>query len=541
MAHASRPSAADLAAFALVVLLATLIHGWIASHDYYVTTFTDSMDYLFMAEFYRHTFHGGDLGDLVRFYRVTRFPPLFPLLIGIAGGGIDQQQIAACVSAAIAILAVAAVWWWIRAELRSSLAATLVALALLAFPYHFILNLSPVSEPLGILLMATVFTLLATPQPSRSRLLLAGLLIGITPLARTAMLPLAIAFVIWLSIRRPLPWRQMVLPVAAAWIPILAWMAYRRSMGAHSYTSYLTAEQFSSAGVVWPDMLWQQPLRLFNALVSAWGAEPSLWITAVTSTLCVLAVAGCVLRISRNKLDGWFFAGYTALILIWPFPEEMTRFLVAVYPCIVLSCVTAARALEHLVGRPSAPWARVAVAVLIAAACLPAVLKYAHRSTVTVPAELLGEKREPGFFLARTDDQARVSAEIYARARLLLTEARELIPADQCMYALPAQLGSLYTRLRVFAYPLDLTDNSPASRERLSRCDYFLVASWSTQQVKTYPLYPMVTLEGWTEFVLMSRLQSEGRTYVASALLKRKRPREESGIDHGPDSAPSVP
>ena len=513
----------DVAALAAVAAVALLLHGWIAAYDLATTTFSDSMDYLFMADFYRSFLYGGEIEAATSHYRATRFPPLFPLLLGLAGAGTERQLTAAFVSNGAAVLAVVAVWIWARRETGDAKRATFVALGLVLFPYYFVLNLSPVSEPLGILLVAGACALVAAPRPSPTQLLLAGLLIGLAPLARTALLPLCIAFVIWLALRRPVPWRHTLLPIGAAWLPYLGWAAYRRALGAHSYTSYLTAEQFAEAGMSWPAALWQQPAHIFRAFVHSWGfPTPPAYLWAACVVIAGLAAAGCVLRMRRNRLDGWFLAGYVALVLIWPFPAEHTRFIVAIIPFLLLAAMTAAGAIDAALGRPHlAPATLVLVAATIAAAT-PALFKFARRAALPVPEALLGEKREPSFFILESDRDALDGMEIYGRGRLLLLAAREHVPAGACIYASPPQLGRLYSQRPTLAYPRGLGSDPDAVRARLNRCDYFFVGAWQARLYGIPPLYPSEGLVGWTEPVLVSTMKLNGRDSTVAALVRRR-------------------
>jgi hypothetical protein len=509
----------DVVALGSVALFAVLLHGWMAAWDYSVSTFTDSIDYLFMADFYRALLYGGDLERAAEFYRLTRFPPLFPLILGVAGAGTDHQHAASIVSNAIAVLAALVVWWWVRSE-RGTLAATGIALATLVFPWSFALNLTPVSEPLGLLLCAAALALLCREPVGRTRLLAAGLIIGAAPLARTALLPLVVAFTLWLLLRRTRPWTAMLIPLLAAWTPFLAWSVYRRVLGAHQYTSYLTTEQFEAAGMHWPSALWQQPLRILDAFAQGWGIpSPPAWMAILSGAVLLAAGIGCVLRLRRNRLDGWFLAGYVALILIWPFPSEHTRFALAVYPFLLVCALTFADALDARLarGRPFAT----ALAVTVVLLCAPAAWKFGQRAALPVPDELLGEKREPAFFILPDDSEALAGMEINGRARLLLESASRTLPHDACIYSMPPQFGRLYGRRRVLAYPQELSSEPAMANRQLDQCDYYFVGAWKSRLYDIPPLYPSKSLEGWTEPVLLSNMQYRGRPLMAAALMQR--------------------
>jgi hypothetical protein len=511
-------------AFAIVLVVGILVHGWIGLHAYTVTSFSDPMDYMFMADFYKALVYGGELDQAAQFYRASRYPPIFPMLLGVLGAGSDAVHLSCIISNVTAVLAALSVWWWIRVERGNPWTATLIALALLAYPSFFLLNMFPVSEPLAMVFMAAAFALLAKPHPTRSLLLVVGLLIGASLLVRTALLPLIPAFAIWLIIRRPVPFRHMLLPLMAACLPLLAWMAYRSLLKAESYTSSLTAEKIIAALGGWPDALWVQPTRLFEAWVANWGALPGVLVISVSALLALLAVAGCVIRLRRNAIDAWFLAGYIAMILVWPYPDEFGRFLVVVYPCILLCCLSATSELSKYLrsspGSLRSQMASLLLFVAVALATTPTAMSYAKRAALPVDEELLGDKREPLFFHSPTDEDALFAAELFARMRMTAQAATELVPEGGCIYAVYSQFIPLVAGRRGVTYPFELEDEQ-SGRERLIACDYFFLVGLGTIQTKSPPMYPWHALNGWTEPLLTSEISLRGETSLAAALLKR--------------------
>lgn len=505
---------------ALVLLAALIMHGWIAIWDHHVVTFTDSMDYLFMADFYRHTFYGGDAEFAVAHYRNTRFPPIFPLVLGAFGAGTEHQHLASILSNAIAVLALLSLYLWMRAERVSPWFAALLAFASLLFPYWFIVNLTPVSEALGIAICGTVFALLAQPAPGRTRLLVAALMVGIAPLVRGALVPLALGFVLWLAVRNRRAWRAVLWPSVLALAPFALWSVYRYLLGADSYGAYLSVERFSDASMQWPQVLWQQPWRLFQAFRSGWGGADGVAVDVAAGLILGLAAVGCWIRLRCNHLDAWFVAGYLGLILLWPFPAEMTRFVVAVFPFLLRCAATTATAVEKRAGWQF-PYVNVAMALIFLTATLPAIARFSHRAALPVARELLGEKREARFFLAQNDDTALFTAEALARGRLVLEQAHSLLPEGSCLYASPYQVGVLHARHNIVAYPPGLAANADQTRAALGRCDYFFLGWWSAIDQGLPPLYPMPGLKGWTRAMLVSEITRDGHNYLAAALLQR--------------------
>jgi len=512
----------DLLWFALVAAIAILVHGWIALNDKTTFTFSDSVDYMFMADFYRGMIYGGDVDSTRAFYRITRFPPLFPALLGALGGGSEQQHLAAVISNLIAVGGVFAVWLWVKRDFESAATASAVAIAIALYPAHFLLNLSPVSEPLAILLICCVFALLLRPRLTVGRLLLISFVVGIAPLARGALLPLPIAFVLWLVISGRFSWRQMVSPAIISFTPFLLWTIYRYLLGSEQYSAHLNAEQFSSSSVVWPDAIWTQPIALFKSFESSWiSSNDSIAVVLCTAAICMTAIAGCCIRVYRNCIDAWFLVGYIILILVWPFPGELSRFLVVAYPVMLVSSITFLDAVQSRLFRFTRPYLRLVIFAAIGFASAPVIALFLHRATLPIDTELLGDKLEPPFFLAASDADALLNAEHFGRARYLLKQASERIPAEGCLYATPPQVATLYSGRVALTYPLDLGKDSEAASRRLLLCDFYFIATWSAPEYGLERYYPIDVLKGWAKPVLVSRIGDGADGSVSAALFQR--------------------
>lgn len=517
------PIGGDVAGLGLVLLVGALVYGWIAAWDRSTISFTDSLDYLTLADHFGALLRGEQVPHARDYFLSTRFPPLFPLLLALVGADSAHPQAASWFSCATAVGGAATTWWWVRRERGDARAATLLALALLLLPHYFLRNLTPISEPLALLLLTGLFAFLTRRPLTLRMLLIASIVIGLMPLVRSAFLPLGVAFLIWLAIARPLPFRQLAAPALLAWLPYVAWTLHRRALGADQYASLLTAKNYAIAEISLPSALWVQPWRLVEATAALWSDVGGPVALAAAALVMLLAGVGCVLRLRENRLDAWFLAGYIALLLVWPFPTETARFLMGVYPLLLVSALSAIGAIARRWParlRRLPPWALL-VALPIAVASTPTALTYAQRASLVVPEPLLGDKREPAVFLAASDDEARLLADVFGRTRLLLAEANTRLPADACVYALPPHIVRAFTGRRGEPYPTDLADDPETARAALTRCDWFLVFGWRTNRHSADQLYPSQALRGWTEVVLASNARQGERRMTAAALLRR--------------------
>jgi len=388
--------------------------------------------------------------------------------------------------------------------------------------------------------------------------------IGVSPLVRSAMLPLLMAFPLWLALQRSVTWKQAAAPVGIAWLPFVAWTLYRYALGADSYAGRLSLFESPLSGIAWPDILWTQPTRLFHAFLDDWATPRSPMLVSAATILVALAIVGCFLRLRANKIDAWFLTGYVGVILLWPFPNELPRFLVVVYPCLLLCAFTAGQAAEQRMrstlaarqssrlglGGPDKPdkrsgstpaedlpsrdshWHPMPATWLILSACVifanaPAAKLFLHRALLPVAPELQGDKREKDFFVAKTDALAVKAAEFYARNRFLLFDAQSVVPEHECIYAQVPQFAALYSKRQAFSYPRGLlTKSQGEASEILRRCNYYLLSAWSSAKYGVTSMYPMEVMQQWTELELISHETVNDQLVVSAALLKRR-------ADHG--------
>ena len=95
------------------------------------------------------------------------------------------------------------------------------------------------------------------------------------------------------------------------------------------------AETFKVQAVV----LWRSWITSFDTFWTYRGAIP------VCSALLLLAAAGLVQRLRRRRLDAFYVIFYLLIVLFWPFPAHVPRFIYVVLPILLLYAVLASQTL----------------------------------------------------------------------------------------------------------------------------------------------------------------------------------------------------
>lgn len=209
-------------------------------------------------------------------------------------------------------------------------------------------------------------------------LLVAGVVAG--NFVRAAGLPLVVAALLWLALRRR--WRDLAV-LAAVFFPLaFLWWLWGRVNGAPGYTGFLWhVDPYRPAlGDVGVTGMLQRLVKnsgryaAFHMPVLLFWSE-ALRYLAVPFTLA--AVAGWVRRLKAPGLTGVWVPLYAGLLLVWPPTWSGERFLLPLLPVMLCYAGEAARDGAALL---KAPALRVAIPALAGAALLVAALPGTYRA-----------------------------------------------------------------------------------------------------------------------------------------------------------------
>jgi hypothetical protein len=503
----SRPSVLEWSAIGLLALPVLVIYGWIAANPGSIG-FSDSADYLFFADFYLNQFAGNTRFHLLEFYRSTRFPPLYPFVLAVFGGGSETLQRVHIVSFVILVGMLALLWAWIRRETRNpALSLSITALVALS-PGLFLLALNPVSEPMAMALTWLAFLLAAHGNPAARPYLVIGLIAGLSTLVRSINIALVLAIPVWLLLQRASIGKWLA-GTATAFLPFVAWLGYRRAIpDADSYLDGLKLDYIVKELGGWPELLYVHPWTLIKGFAKNLDHSPDALSISASVVILVLAAIGWWSRARMKTLDAIFTAFYIAIILVWPFPSEAARFMTFLFPVMLLY---AGLTLVRITGSASPERGRLAAPLLLASivalACASSWMHFISLATQELDPELSGEKRTQMYF--HTGDRAAGAraAEANVRVRYAAREAVRRIPPGDCVYATLPYLLKLQGPVRAYSYPKRLVDDAPA-RDQLSLCNYFFIVGVHGIEPTHPPFFPAQALEDWTEPLIVAEYDS---------------------------------
>lgn len=508
---------------ACVLGVALVVYGWVAAEGMGTIGFSDSAEYLFFADFYRGAFFGAaPTPDAIEFYRTTRFPPLFPLLLAAFGGGSDALERAQLVSCFSVLAMLAVLWAWLRLEIRHSPTIATITLVTAISPGLFLLVLNPVSEPLAMGMTWLVFALAAKDDPTRRLLLLLAFVAGLSTLARSINIALVAAIPVWLWLQRASLSRNAA-ATAVALLPFLAWLGYRRSLpGTESYLHVFDLNYMIDELGGWPELLYLQPLALLRGLAKNFDHDPGGVAYGVATLVLVFAALGWWQRARVRALDAVFLFFYFGVILVWPYPREAPRFLTFILPLLYFYTWLGIMASVHRWSeeRSRTRIATTALGALFAIGSVATIWHFVDLATLRLEPELRREMRTQLFFHTPDRNAAARAAEASTRMRFAAREVLNEVPDDDCVYASLPSVIKIHGSIRVLRYPWRFVDGIPIERQ-LAQCNYFFVAGMEGVVPGHRPFYPSEQLKGWTHPVLLAEL---GENHLVAALLIRSTP-----------------
>jgi hypothetical protein len=365
------PNSAPAAAAALI----TLAFGWacaaFVAQPALATFADDSMSYLVMAQVFS-PWHDASAPVREAFVREAFYPPLFPLLLALAGATHDTAR--AYVASAVMLAACLPVLYLFSTRLLSTRWAAVAAVAITAIlPALWINAKGILSEPLYCLALLGVIW-----AAERRHVGILVLCVTALVLTRTAGVALVAAYAAWALTQRDR--MRLIVPVAFAAMAYGVWLLLRPAGTADLNVAFLAQQGWR------PDFG-----RQAQSIAEAWiGSLMIYWVedrpvrTALAGLAGILALSGLIVRLAGNKADAWVMSAYVLTFLLWPFHDQMGRFIFPALPVLVVYGFYAAETFARAGGR-SALVGHAVAAVLIASLAAPALAFLHQRSTGPTP------------------------------------------------------------------------------------------------------------------------------------------------------------
>jgi hypothetical protein len=442
----------------------------------------DSVSYLIMAQVLS-PWQPASAPVAEAFVREAFYPPFFPALLALLGAA-HQVAFAHAVTALLLAACLPLIYLLGVRWLGSGWAAVAATAVIATLPSLWINVKGILSEPLFSLLLLAAFLLLEGEGRSRKRRWGLAAVLAALALTRTVGLVVAAGYGLW-AITRPgqrLAERgKAALPALAALAAYGVWLLFRPAGTSDDYMRIVAEQSRSifSADSALTGFAFAL-LRQARSVAEAWaGSLLIFWVEGHPARLLLagavglLALAGLAIRFLAGKADAWMAAAYLATFLLWPFYDQMTRFLFPLLPILVLyafwACAEAARRLR----KPAAA-AHAVLVLLLLSLSVPA-LAFIHQRS-----------RAPERYAQMTDwyrtpdlDQARLRSQIHLDLEADMAAIRRITrPEDRVMWVVPSYLALLAERRGVSAPPAGLAPAQYRASVADSHADYVFLSAF---------------------------------------------------------------
>ena len=513
---------ATISFLALAVFLFAL--SW---NSEYAGYHSDDAFYLLVADGfspYRHVD-----SDLTRYaMSQSLFPPLYPLLLAVFGGGGGDLLVSHWITTATLLAALLVLGFWARFETERPWLAIWLASIFALLPGTLLLDLQIFSEFPYLLLTLLALWLARRGETSAWNVSAIALCVGLAAITRSAGVSLILAMGAWLFCNR-VRGRERGLAIVLALAPSVVWFAYQSRMT--SQPGYGSAwhwlwEMFRDYGALQFFLfLAAQCKGLWWGLLANLDLRSSSWLAGgvLISTL-LIGLPVWVGRLRHGCLDALYLLIAIPMILLWPYPNVFDRLLfpllpvLLLYGCLGVLCITSTW--QQFNGRPVVAWSFLGVWTLM---LLPSTGFIAHRLNEPIAAELTGWKHT--HFWYQLDGMDRIVATLRYRGSLVraASELQRWVPEGECVYGVHIALDMLYGR-RIVRQPPEARENKPFE-ELPKACRFFFLVNRGGQigNFGAGPFYPRERLPA-DRIETLHVWEDAGGGTLPTAILVRVKP-----------------
>jgi hypothetical protein len=435
---------------------------------------SDDAIYLMMADGFS-PFHQTDAALHAYVLRQSIFPPGYPILLALLGGGSDSLLWSHFVTTSTLVVALVFLWRWANAEIGNEFVALGVVVVYALLPGTLLQNLELMSEfPYLMFSFAALYGASREDQSERSSLFVA-ICVGLAAATRSAGYSLVIALAIWLFGKRI---RGRFALMGFALVPGIGWIVYKTlfsvnmSGGYSQFWTWLFAQIGSEGFFTFvPRYLAGQASAMWHGLLMNLDLLPSTLTRIVAAAILVTALPIFLRRLRRWELDAWYLGAACAMTVLYPFPEHFTRLMVPLIPILLAYSYFCAKELTlELTARSQ----RLAIQYGVTAALLLSLASsltfMLGRYFESVDPSLTSWKHTSYWFQMKDVGEIRLEV---ANRQLIVDASRglrERVPEGQCILAIRTALTMLYSHRIVQTPPPPSQASGDRLQQRVHNC-----------------------------------------------------------------------
>jgi len=448
----------------------------------------DSAGYLLAAQFFSpFQPHSAILAE---YSKQIIYPPLFPLILAIVGGG-ESILVAHLVVMFFILLSLLVLFFWMRQELHSLWLAAAVSLIFAVSVNTYLLSLDIWTEDPYIFfsLSAILGVSLATHKDDHKWFWLAAFSVACATLVRAAALSMLLAFCFYLLLNRP---KNFIYLLLLSGLPFVLWAVISAitQVGLYGYQHSWLRDYLENP--LFP-LIYHQLHAGVTSWLRSWqfgwlgpSRMPGLIVTEMI--FAVICIAGWLYRLRYLKFDAIYVAIYLAMVFAWPNPDPL-RYYYVVTPVLIAQGFMLVDKLARTRLRMRNPATMGgALAIILLVVLSPTFFLNYRYFLEPVPPEISAGKHIPEWF---DDDRKTAVVSAYFHADLIshLKEISALIPENECVFAIKPTLVTFYSRRSSYGPPkIDVSDQE--FQQKIQKCHYvyFLPFASPSYGESFYPL-----------------------------------------------------
>jgi hypothetical protein len=477
----------------------------------------DNTIYLLMAQNYSLWDQSSSVSEY--FAQKSHYPPLFPLILSLFDGGKNLLFAHLYTTICLLLSFVILRSWYLTLGLNKSTAdMTVLLFALMPGTVKLAMFIFSENQYLLFTLIALTAVARFDEKNNGHYLLVAALAIGAATLTRTVGISLAVAFSLYLMIRRP---NRAIIMGLLAILPFLFVLFMKNVVKENIRRSYLEdfIAHYSEAPVA---KLLNQIETEFSSLWKAWHSnfEPGVLSFIITFFL-IVCLLGFAIRLYQRRMDAFYLLFYFLLILIWPYPAESKRFIYVALPILFGQGILLIHHLSKVMISKRILQPTLLFLLLLLISSLPTTAFMVNRFLQPMPIEFEQYRRNKYYYVPNY-----TIAMIFLRdVKVLFEDLQSLdskLSTNAIIYGIAPPIISYHSNRLSLKTPGPNSDwESFLDKTTNSANTYFYMMSSTSPSVKT-PYYPLELIRNRIEIVHVVKAYEDDKAPVVAILAKVK-------------------
>ena len=440
----------------------------------------------------------GDLSPAMEEYsKGLFFPPVFPMYLGLLGGGVSLHAAHIAISLAAATTLYLMAQFLLEEGLPGTLALAGTALFAISPVMLFqVFNIWSEHLLLASLMLVVLLVSLHEKSGSQSDFRWLLLIVSLAPLIKVSGLAIVLALVLYFGARRG--WKKASLSLLAI-APFLVWQLFRGHLPG-VVSPYATHWGAQYAGLSWSDIFTKLVVGV-DAVADSWiagwsGANIFFYQKPLAVLLGIIILTGLWADIRKYRYYAIFVVVHISMMIAWGHPEEAMRYGLVLYPFGILAGYRGVKILASVLAHNARTTQLVFKGALVCAGLV--VLPEAGRAILLriypLDEGLIEARTTSNWYFLKDRRYALYQAVSQQKIIEQMKRMKEIVPEDQCIFSVKYTNVMLYTDRYAISPPPESADDASFERA-IGSCRYIHAQAYAIFHKSEF--YPLGRLAGY--------------------------------------------